>query len=105
MTRVRLMALAGALGAFGFASTSAEAQSMGNAPAPRYSYLPGGGYYYGGFYYAPQPAPGYYAPRYYAPAPVYRAPASSASRGRNDSDYDPTGRHDGLARPWLKPLR
>lgn len=104
MNRVRLAMVAGvlAVGGLGLGSSSVQAQYPGgNTATPRY-YAPGGGYY-GGYYYAPQPAPSYYAPRYYAPAPAYRAPARSMSRGRGYPDI--TGRHDGLARPWLKPLR
>lgn len=105
MNRVRLAMMAGVL-AFGglwLGNSSAKAQYMGGntATAPRFN--PSAGGYYGGYYYAPQPAPSYYAPRYYAPSPAYRAPARSMSRGRGYPDI--TGRHDGLARPWLKPLR
>ena len=75
-----------------------------SAPAPGQSYAPSGTYYYGGYYYAaPQPAPLYYG-RYIDPAPVRsHAPSrGSIMRNRVASSYDPTGRHDGLARPWLK---
>lgn len=101
MNRVRSAMLAGvlAVGGLELGSSSVQAQYPGGnaATTPRY-YAPGGGYYY-----APQPAPSYYAPRYYAPAPAYRAPARSMSQGRGYPDI--TGRHDRLARPWLKPLR
>jgi len=102
MNRMRLMVLSGfvVLGSLG--ALSAEAQSVGGNTtyAPRY-YAANGGYFSGGYYFAPGPAPTYAAPRYTAPASVYRAPAPRAPMRSNDV----TGRHDGLARPWLQPLR
>ncbi len=101
MNRVRLAMLAGVFAVgLGLGGSSAQAQYIGGpGPAPGYySYAPGGGYYY-----APPPAPSFYAPRYYAPAPTYRAPARSMNQGRGYPDI--TGRHDRLARPWLRPLR
>jgi hypothetical protein len=51
--------------------------------------------------YAPPRAPTYFAPRYPAPARVYQPVAPRASAW----SYDPTGRHDRLARPWLQSSR
>jgi hypothetical protein len=85
-------------------TSSAQAQvGIGTAPAPalaaRYDYGPGYNRY------------GYYYPSV-ATAPTYRggsysAPARSTSQGTSTSRsvLDYTGRHDGLARPWLQPLR
>ncbi len=107
MNRVRLAMLAGVLGfgGLGLGSSSAQAQYMGGTTAAVSPYTAAGGGYYGGYYYAPQAAPSYYgyAPRYSTPA--YRAPARGVGRARSYSNYDPSGRHDNLARPWLKPLR
>ena len=103
MNRVRMLLLAGVLGASGFVTTPAQAQSATSTPTRRVSYVPSGGYYYGGYSNAaPQPAPLYYG-RSIAPAPVrYYTPSwTSTTRHRAASSYDPTGRHDGLARPWL----
>jgi hypothetical protein len=107
MNRVQmiLFVFAGVLGAFGFGTTPAQAQSVTSAPAPGYSYAPRGGYYsYGGYYHAaPRPAP-HSNGRFNDPAPVRsRTPSwGSLMRNRFASSYDPTGRHDGLARPWLR---
>jgi hypothetical protein len=104
MNRVRMMLFAGVLGAIGFGTTSAQAQIVTSAPVWRVSYAPGGGYYYGWYYnVAPQPATPYYG-RSIDPAPVRSHTPSWASitRDRVGSTYDPSGRHDGLARPWLK---
>lgn len=107
MNRLRLLVLAGVVifGGLGSRASSARAQAPGAPAAPRYFYGlgPNG---YGYYYYPAAPAP---AP---AAAPTYRGgfyspPARSYSRspstGRTAQDY--TGRHDGLARPWLQPLR
>jgi hypothetical protein len=100
MNRVRMMLFAGVLGAFGFGTTPAQAKSMTSAPTRRVSYAPSGGYYYDA---APPPAPLYYG-RSINPAPVRSHTPSWAStkRHRVGSSYDPSGRHDGLARPWLR---
>jgi hypothetical protein len=107
MNRVRLAMLAGVLATLGLGlgGSLAQAQYMGGytSTAPRYSASGLG--YYSGYYYAPRSASSYLAPRYYAPAPAYQAPARSTGQGQGYSTYDPSGRHDGLARPWLKPLR
>jgi hypothetical protein len=104
MNRVRMMLFAGVLGALGFGTTPAQAQSVTSAPIRRASYAPSGGYYYGGYdYAAPQPAPFYYG-RPIEPVPVrsYTPSWASTARHRVGYSYDPTGRHDGLARPWLR---
>jgi hypothetical protein len=104
MNRVRLILFAGVLGAFGFVTTQAQAQSATSAPTRRVSYAPSGDYHYGGYdNAAPPPAPQYYG-RPIDPAPVRSHTPSRAStmRHRVGSSYDPSGRHDGLARPWLK---
>jgi hypothetical protein len=104
MNRVRMMLFAGVLGALGFGTTPAQAQSVTSAPTRRVSYAPSGGYSYGGYdNAAPQPAPLSYG-RSINPAPVRSHAPSRAStmRHRVGSSYDPTGRHDGLARPWLR---
>jgi hypothetical protein len=96
------MILYGVLGAIGFGTTSAQAQYMGSAPAPSY-YAPSVSYYGRGYYVAPQPAARYYGNYYFsAPARSYRPSSGSFTRGRVPSSYDPSGRHDGLARPWLR---
>lgn len=107
MNRLCLLVLAGVVmvGGFGFGASSARAQAPAAPSTPRYFYGlgPNG---YGYYYYpaAPVPAPAA-APTYRGG--VYSAPARSYSRspqaGRPAQDF--TGRHDGLARPWLQPLR
>src|SRR4051794_30619956 len=106
MNRMRLMVLSGLmmLGSLGLGTSSAQAQSVGGTTPRTPRYYGAGGGYYGGYYFAPQAAPSYNAPRYSAPAAAYTAPARSPSRSTS-GNYDPSGRHDGLARPWLKPLR
>jgi hypothetical protein len=104
MNRVRMILFAGVLGAFGFGTTSAQAQSVTSAPTRRVSYAPSGGYSYGGYdNAAPQPGPLYHS-RSVVPAPVRSHTPSwtSTVRHRVGSSYDPSGRHDGLARPWLR---
>jgi hypothetical protein len=108
MNRIRVFTLTGvlAVGGLGFAALPAQAQAPrvaapAPAPAPRlYYYGPGyGGYGYYSYPAAPT-APTYSGGFYSAPAPII-------SRGtparRSVQDY--TGRHDGLARPWLRPLQ
>jgi hypothetical protein len=103
MNRMRSMMLASVLGAFGFGTTSAQAQYMGGVPAPSYSYAPSAAYYGPGPYVVPQPAPRYYRGYYFsAPAWSYRPSPGSVMHDRVSSSYDPTGRHDRLARPWLR---
>jgi hypothetical protein len=106
MNRVRMMLLAGVLGAFGFGTTSAQAQSMGSAPAPSYSYVPSAGYYSAGSNVITQPVPRFYGGSVFsAPAWSYRPSRPSPGsfmQNRVSSSYDPTGRHDRLARPWLR---
>jgi hypothetical protein len=76
---------------------------MGNAPAPSYSYAPSAGYYSAGSYVIPQPVPPDYGGYFFsAPAWSYRPSPGSFMRNRVSSSYDPTGRHDRLARPWLR---
>ena len=104
MNRVRMILFAGVLGAFGFGTTPAQAQSVTSTPIRRVSYAPSGSYPYAGSYNAtPQPAPLSYG-RSIVPAPVRSHTPSWAStmRHRVGSSYDPSGRHDGLARPWLR---
>ena len=100
MNRMRMILFGGVLGALGFGTTPAQAQSVKSAPTRRVSYAPSGGYYYTA---TPQPAPLSYG-RSINPAPVRSHTPSWASTmwHRVGSSYDPTGRHDGLARPWLK---
>jgi hypothetical protein len=104
MNRVRMILFTGFLGVFGFGTTPAQAQSVASAPARRVSYVPSGGYYSGGYdHAAPQSAPLSYG-RPITPATVHAYTPSRASTVRHSvgSSYDPTGRHDGLARPWLR---
>jgi hypothetical protein len=104
MNRVRMILFAGVLGASGFGTTPAQAQSVTSTPTRRVSYAPSEGDYYGGYSNAaPQPAPLDYG-RSIDPAPVRSHTPSWASttRHRFAPSYDPTGRHDGLARPWLR---
>jgi hypothetical protein len=100
MNRIRLMVLAGlfAVSGLGLVASSAQARS-GAAPAsaPRYYY--GWGYNGWGYYYYPT-APTYLGGFFSTPAPSY---PRGSSTSRPAQDY--TGRHDGLARPWLRPLR
>ena len=105
MNLIRLMVLAGvfAVGGLGLVASSAHAQApraAAPASAPRYYY--GWGYNGWGYYYYPT-APT--APAY--SGGFYSAPARSYSRGTSPSRrvQDYTGRQDGLARPWLQPLR
>lgn len=102
LTRTTVLAGVLAVGGLVVGTSAAKAQAPANS-APRYFYGlgPNG---YGYYYYPTAPA---MAP---AAAPTYRggfysAPARSSRRGRSSAVYDPTGRHDGLARPWLRPLR
>jgi hypothetical protein len=104
MNRVRMILIAGVLGAFEFGTTPAQAQSVTSAPTRRVSYAPSGGYSYGGYSNAaPKPAPIYHG-RSIDPAPVRPHTPSPASTIRHRAGYlyDPSGRHDGLARPWLR---
>lgn len=106
MKRMKTMVLAGVLAVGGLVvgTSAAKAQApAGTAPRYFYGLGPNG---YGYYYYPTAPAPAPVA------APTYRggfysAPARRSSRGPSTSrparDY--TGRHDGLARPWLQPLR
>jgi hypothetical protein len=105
MNRIRVTVLASVLtvGVLGLVAPSAHAQApSGTAPAsvPRYSY--GWGYNGWGYYYYPTAptAPTYRGGFYSAPAP-----SSSGGTSTNRSVQDYTGRHDGLARPWLRPLQ
>ena len=108
MNRIRLAVLAVvfAVGGWGLVPSSAHAQAPGGAAptsTPRYYY--GWGYNGWGYYYypaapAPAAAPPYRGGFYSAPASVYSGGTSS---NRPVEDY--TGRHDGLARPWLRPLQ
>jgi hypothetical protein len=104
MNRVRMILFAGVLGASGLGTTPAQAQSVTSAPTPRVAYAPSGGDHdRGSSSAAPQPAPLSYG-RSIEPAPVRPHTRSWArtTRHRVGSSYDPSGRHDGLARPWLK---
>jgi hypothetical protein len=106
MNLMRMSVLVGVLiaGGWGLGGSSSRAQDWGwavPAPAPAVRYYYGPGYY--GYGYYPYPT----APA----APTYRggfstAPARSHSGGTSASRFaqDYTGRHDGLARPWLRPL-
>jgi hypothetical protein len=100
MNRVRMLLFAGVIGASGFVTNSAQAQSVKSAPTRPVSYAPSGGYNDNA---APQPASLYYS-RSIDPTPVRSHTPSWASivRHRVAPSYDPTGRHDGLARPWLR---
>jgi hypothetical protein len=92
MNRTRSMLLAGVLGAFGFGTTSAQAQYMGVASAlPGYAPVPSAG-----SYVAPQPAPRSYGGYYFtAPTWHYRPAPRSVTHHQLDSAYDPSGRHEG----------
>jgi hypothetical protein len=105
MNRIRVTVLASVLaaGGLGLVASSAHAQApSGAAPAsaPRYYY--GWGYNGWGYYYYPTAptAPTYRGGFYSAPARSY---GRGTSTSRRVEDY--TGRHDGLARPWLRPLQ
>ena len=105
MNRVRLMMLVGVLTVGGSVlvapSVHAQAPSVAApASAPRYYY--GWGYNgWGYYYYATAPtAPTYRGGFFTAPA---RSSSGGTSANRPVQDY--TGRHDGLARPWLRPLQ
>jgi hypothetical protein len=104
MNRVRMILFAGVLGAVGYGTTPARAQSVTSAPTRRVSYAPSGANYYGGYYNAaPQPALLSYG-RSIDPA-LARSHTPSWGNSmlhRVGSSYDPSGRHDGLARPWLR---
>jgi hypothetical protein len=101
MNRVRPMVLAGvlAVGGLELGASSVHAQvPSGAAPAPRYYYGPG---YYGYGYYDYPTAPT--VPTYRGG--FYSAPARSWGTSTSQPAFDATGRHDGLYRPWLSPLR
>jgi hypothetical protein len=99
--RVTMLVWVLAVGGLGLAASSAHAQAPSGAapaPAPRYYYGPG---YYGyGYYYYPT-APS--IPTYRGG--FYSAPYRSWGTSTGQPAYDPTGRHDGLYRPWLRPLQ
>jgi hypothetical protein len=105
MNRIRVRVLAGvlAVGGLGLAASWAQAQApsvAAPASAPRYYY--GWGYNGWGYYYYPTAptTPTYRGGFYSAPARSY---SGGTSTNRPVQDY--TGRHDGLARPWLRPLQ
>jgi hypothetical protein len=107
MNRIRMIGLFGilAVGGLWLAVAPAHAQVRGGtaptpSPAPRYYYGPGPNGY--GYYYYPAAAtvPTYGGGFYTSPAPTV---SRGASTRRPVQDY--TGRHDGLARPWLRPLQ
>jgi hypothetical protein len=100
MNSVRMMVFTGVLGALGFGTIPAQAQSVRPVPIRRVSYAPSGGYHDNA---APQPAP-IYTNRSVDPAPVrFQTPSwATTTRHSVGSSYDPSGRHDGLARPWLR---
>jgi hypothetical protein len=104
MNRIRVTLLAGLFGAggLGLIASSAHAQApslAAPASSPRYYY--GWGYNGWGYYSYPTAptAPVYRGGFYSAPAPRY---SRGTSTRRPVEDY--TGRHDGLARPWIRPL-
>ena len=92
------------------AATQPVAPAAATTPSPRYVYAPG---YYGYGYYAypgpetvPQPtasAHTYYStPRYYStPSGHYRGDGDSVGPGHRDWS---TGRDNGLAKPWMRPM-
>lgn len=96
MNRIRLTCLM-SLAAFELLAPSSRAQVQSTPPIP-------GTVTYRSFYQAPAaasvsgptPAPSM-ATRYAGPASSYRIPGA---RARIHS-FNPTGRHDHLARPWL----
>lgn len=84
-------------------SAQPAAPQGGVATVPRYTYGPG---YYGYGYYpyssptaASPPASAYY--RYSAPSGHYRGDGDSVGPGHRDWT---TGRDNGLAKPWLRPM-
>lgn len=106
MNRIRVTVLAGvlAVGGLGLIASSAHAQAPGGAApatAPRYYY----GWGYNGWGYYSNPA----APSVPTRGGFFSGPAPARSYGggtatsRPAQDY--TGRHDGLYRPWLRPLQ
>jgi hypothetical protein len=107
MNILRKSVLVGVLmiGGRGLGTSSAHAQVRSGttptpAPAVRYYYGPGyNGYGY--YYYPTAPtAPTYRGGFYTAAARSY---SGGTPASRSVQDY--TGRHDGLARPWLRPLQ
>lgn len=100
MNRLRMI-MFGVFGALGFVSASAQAQDMMSAPTRTHAYATSRFYYTRGYSYVAAPR---YSSRYIYPAParVYTPPSRSITRSQIGSSYDPTGRHDGLARPWLR---
>jgi hypothetical protein len=100
MNHIRVTVLAGVLtiGSLGLFTSYAHAQVPGSAaPATASRYYNGWGYYY---YPTVRTAPTYRGGFYSAPARNY---SQSTSTSRSGHDY--TGRHDGLIRPWLRPLQ
>lgn len=120
MNRIRLTVLSGfvTLGTLGFGPSPSQAQDYyinGSAyvvavrtPMSSESYIPPRPPAYNipsnvavPRYFIPGAAPTYNVRRYPTPARPYRRPAPRTSAWVSD----PTGRHDGLARPWLQPSR
>lgn len=104
MNRIRVTLLAGvlAVGGLGLIGASAHAQAPnGVAPAPTPRYYYGWGYNGWGYYYYPA------APSVPTRGGFFSGPARTSTGGsatsRPAQDY--TGRHDGLYRPWLRPLQ
>jgi hypothetical protein len=105
MNRIYVTLLTGvlAVSGLGLVASSAHAQApsvAAPASAPRYYY----GWGYNGWGYYPYPtaptAPAFSGGFYSAPARSY---SGGTSTRRPAQDY--TGRHDGLARPWIRPLQ
>ncbi|WP_422930293.1 hypothetical protein [Singulisphaera sp. PoT] len=99
MNRMQSKMLAGALGALILMTGSARAGYMtAGAATPSYPSSPRVGGYVGG-----QTASGYYGGYILTePTRSYRSSAGSFTKHRANPAYDPSGRHDGLARPWLR---
>jgi hypothetical protein len=100
MNRIRLTVFSGfvAFGLLGFVASPSRAQDR-YMSGPIYVVAERGPV--GGYSYTPPQVPAYYAPRTFAPTRAYRAVAPRVPAW----NYDPSGRHDGLARPWLQSSR
>jgi hypothetical protein len=100
MSRIRLTILSGfvAIGTLGFEASPSRAQDRYSS-GPTYVVAERGPV--SGSSIAPTQAPAHSATRYLAPARTYHAAAPSVPAW----NYDPSGRHDRLARPWLRSSR
>jgi hypothetical protein len=100
MNRIRLTILSGfvAIGTLGFEASPSRAQDR-YMSGPTYVVADRGPVR--GSSVAQTQAPAYYVPRYLVPARAYHAAAPRVPAWK----YDPSGRHDRQARPWLQSSR